>query len=121
MARRVGSAVLAGCVLLPVFPPAAIGGAILGYGLPSMRAARAEKRRLAALAADLPDVVDLLVLAVGAGLTVGLAVSELAPVVAAVAPWVEPSYTIGAVSVTVTVVVEVAIVIASLTVPLVGA
>ncbi|MDQ6927831.1 MAG: type II secretion system F family protein [Actinomycetota bacterium] len=76
-ARRVGAAVLGGCVLLPVFPPAALGGALVGYMLPSLRAARAEKRRLAALAADLPDVVDLLVLAVGAGLTVHLAVAAV--------------------------------------------
>lgn len=74
LARRVGSACLAGCILLPVFPPAVPGAALVGYLLPSMRMARAEKRRLAALAADLPDVVDLLVLAVGAGLTVHLAV-----------------------------------------------
>jgi tight adherence protein C len=33
---------------------------------------------LAALAADLPDVVDLLLLGVGAGLTVGLAVGHVA-------------------------------------------
>jgi tight adherence protein C len=76
-ARRVGSTLLVGGVLLPVFPPAALGGALVGYLLPSMRAARAEKRRLAALAADLPDVVDLLVLAVGAGLTVHLAVAAV--------------------------------------------
>jgi len=39
---------------------------------------RDEHRRLAALAADVPDVVDLLVLAVGAGLTVPLAVAAVA-------------------------------------------
>jgi tight adherence protein C len=60
-----------------VFPPAALGAAVVGYLLPSLRLARAEKRRLAALAADLPDVVDLLVLAVGAGLTVHLAVAAV--------------------------------------------
>ncbi len=77
-ARRLGTALLAGCALLPVFPPAALGAMVVGYQLPSLRAARAEKRRLAALAADLPDVVDLLVLAVGAGLTVHLAVAAVA-------------------------------------------
>lgn len=76
-ARRAGSALITGCALLPVFPPAAIAGALVGYMLPPMRAARADKRRLAALAADLPDVVDLLVLAVGAGLTVHLAVAAV--------------------------------------------
>lgn len=76
-ARRVGSAVLAGCALLPVFPPAAVGAALVGYMIPSLRAARAEKHRLAAVAADLPDIVDLLVLGVGAGLTVHLAVAAV--------------------------------------------
>jgi tight adherence protein C len=61
-----------------VFPPAALGAVLVGYLLPSMRLARAEKRRLAGLVADLPDVVDLLVLAVGAGLTVQLAVAAVA-------------------------------------------
>jgi tight adherence protein C len=42
-----------------------------------VRARRDERRRLAALAADLPDVVDLFVLAVGAGLTVALAVATV--------------------------------------------
>ena len=44
-------------------------------GWPGLQARREERRRLAALAADLPDVVDLFVLAVGAGLTVALAVT----------------------------------------------
>src|SRR5207245_1876682 len=41
------------------------------------RVARAERQRLAGLTADLPDVVDLLVLAVGAGLTVPLALKAV--------------------------------------------
>jgi tight adherence protein C len=43
-----------------------------------VRARASERRRLAALAAGLPDVVDLLALAVGAGLTVPLAVAAVA-------------------------------------------
>ena len=43
-----------------------------------MGARRRRRRQLAAIAADLPDVVDLLVLAVGAGLTVRLAVAAVA-------------------------------------------
>jgi tight adherence protein C len=39
---------------------------------------RARRRRAAALAAEVPDLVDLLVLAVGAGLTVSLAVAAVA-------------------------------------------
>jgi tight adherence protein C len=72
-ARRIGAAIIAATVVVPLFPPAAIPAAVLGWIAPSMRAARAEKRRLAAIAADLPDTVDLLVLGVGAGLTVHLA------------------------------------------------
>jgi tight adherence protein C len=77
-ARRLGSAVLAAAVVLPVLPLAAPAAALLGWSAPVVRAGRAERRRLDALAADLPDVVDLLVLAVGAGLTVGLALTEVA-------------------------------------------
>jgi tight adherence protein C len=50
---------------------------LVGWIYPALRAARAERRRLAALAADLPDVVDLLVLGVGAGLTVPLALEAV--------------------------------------------
>ena len=43
----------------------------------ALRLRREERCRLAALAADVPDVVDLFVLAVGAGLTVPLAVATV--------------------------------------------
>ena len=76
-ARRLGSAALATAVVLPVLPLAAPAAALLGWVAPAVRAGRAERRRLDELAADLPDVVDLLVLAVGAGLTVGLALAEV--------------------------------------------
>jgi len=77
-ARRLGAAVIAAAVVVGVFPPASPVAALVAWGLPSIRAGRRERRRLAALAADLPDVVDLLTLAVGAGLTVGLAVAHVA-------------------------------------------
>lgn len=77
IARRAGWAIVGAVVLLPVFPPAALGGGLVGWVLPAFGAARAEKRRLAAIAADLPDVVDLLVLAVGAGFTVHLALEAV--------------------------------------------
>jgi Flp pilus assembly protein TadB len=77
-ARRLGGAVLAAAVVLPVLPLAVPGAAVLAWAAPAVRAGRAERRRQDALAADLPDVVDLLVLAVGAGLTVGLALAEVA-------------------------------------------
>jgi tight adherence protein C len=77
-ARRMGHAILAGSAVLPLLPPAAVPLALLTWAVPGMKAKRRERRRLAALAADLPDVVDLLVLAVGAGLTVHLAVRSVA-------------------------------------------
>lgn len=77
-ARRLGSAVLAAAVVLPLLPLAAPAASLLAWAAPAVRAGRTERRRLEALAADLPDVVDLLVLAVGAGLTVGLALAEVA-------------------------------------------
>ncbi len=76
--RRVGRALLAGAAALPVFPPIAPAVALVVWAAPGMKAKRRHRRRIAALAADLPDVVDLLVLAVGAGLTVPLAVRSVA-------------------------------------------
>ena len=76
--RRLGRALLAGAAALPVLPPVAPALALVVWAAPGMKAKRRERRRVAALAADLPDVVDLLVLAVGAGLTVPLAVRSVA-------------------------------------------
>ena len=76
-ARRMGTAVLAAVAFLPVLPAAALPAAVVAWAAPGALARRAERRRLAALAADLPDVVDLLVLAVGAGLTVHLALAKV--------------------------------------------
>jgi tight adherence protein C len=45
---------------------------------PRLHARRRERRRQAAVAADLPEVVDLLRMCVGGGLTVGLAVQAVA-------------------------------------------
>lgn len=72
-ARRLGTAVLFAALFLPVLPAAAVPAGLAAWGAPGVAARRAERRRLAAMAGDLPDVVDLLVLAVGAGLTVPLA------------------------------------------------
>ena len=77
-ARRLGRALLFGALFLPVLPLAAPPAAAAAWAAPGVAARRGERRRLAALAADLPDVVDLLVLAVGAGLTVPLAVAAVA-------------------------------------------
>jgi tight adherence protein C len=77
VARDVGRALLAAVAFLPVLPAASAPAALVAWALPGVVARRAERRRLAAMAADLPDVVDLLVLAVGAGLTVHLAVARV--------------------------------------------
>ncbi|MFN2607732.1 MAG: type II secretion system F family protein [Acidimicrobiales bacterium] len=77
-ARRLGLATIAAVAALPVMPLAAPLAGVVAWALPGVRAGRGERRRLAALAADLPDVVDLLTLAVGAGLTVQLAVAQVA-------------------------------------------
>jgi tight adherence protein C len=77
-ARRLGAALVAAAVTVPVLPPAAPVAGLVAWALPGVRTGRADRRRRAALAADLPDVVDLLSLAVGAGLTVHLAVAHVA-------------------------------------------
>lgn len=76
--RRLGAALVAGALALPVLPAAVVPVAVTVWALPGMAARRRASRRKAAVAADLPDVVDLLVLAVGAGLTVRLAVAAVA-------------------------------------------
>jgi tight adherence protein C len=78
LARRLGRCLLAGAAAIPVLPPASPALALVVWAAPGMQAKRRDRRRLGALAADLPDVVDLLVLAVGAGLTVPLAVRSVA-------------------------------------------
>ncbi len=76
--RRIGVALVAAALVLPVLPLAAVPLAATTWALPGVAVRRRHRRRLAAVAADLPDVVDLLVLAVGAGLTVRLAVAAVA-------------------------------------------
>lgn len=77
MARRVGNAAVLVLATAPVLAAAAPLAGLLGWCWPAVRMRRDERRRLAALAADLPDVVDLFVLVVGAGLTVSLAVANV--------------------------------------------
>ena len=78
IAARLGAAVLAGALTLVVLRVAAPVVALGVWAVPVLRGRRRERRRLATLTADLPEVVDLLVLAVGAGLTVPLAVAAVA-------------------------------------------
>ena len=77
LAQRVGTAAVLALAAAPVLATAAPVAGLAGWCWPTVRARREEQRRLAALAADLPDVVDLFVLAVGAGLTVPLAVATV--------------------------------------------
>jgi len=77
-ARRVGIALVITALCLPVLPPLAVPAGLIAWALPVAGARRRHRRRLAEIAADLPDVVDLLVLAVGAGLTVRLAAAAVA-------------------------------------------
>lgn len=72
--RQVGGAALAALVVTPLLPFAAVPVVAVAWLAPLWTERRAARARLAAFAADLPDVVDLLLLAVGAGLTVPLAV-----------------------------------------------
>jgi tight adherence protein C len=77
-ARRLGGALVAGALVLPVVPVAAPVAALAAWAVPGVRAAQADRRRLAEIAADLPEVVDLLLLAIGAGLNVPLAIAAVA-------------------------------------------
>lgn len=77
-ARRLGTALFVGTFVLVLLPAAAAPAGLVAWSLPALRARRTHRRRIAAIAAGLPDVVDLLVLAVGAGLTVRLAVAAVA-------------------------------------------
>jgi len=77
LARRIGTAAALALATAPVLAAAAPIAGIIGWFWPTVRARREERHRLAALAAAVPDVVDLFVLAVGAGLTVHLAVATV--------------------------------------------
>lgn len=69
----VAAAGLGAGAMAPVLVPVAI--LLAGWAAPRHRARAAERRRLRRLEADLPDTVDLLVLAVGSGCNVPLALA----------------------------------------------
>lgn len=77
-ATKVGGAVIAGVAALAVVPVAAAPAACVGWAVPSIAARRIARRADVAVLMSLPDVVDLLALAVGAGLTVLLALEIVA-------------------------------------------
>ncbi len=76
-ARRLGRAVLSGVAALVLSPLAApaLGAAV--WALPAFDQRRRRRRRRDELLRHLPEVTDLFVLAVGAGLTVPLAVAAV--------------------------------------------
>ncbi len=78
VAGRAGAAVLAAALWLPLAPPMGLASAIGVWAVPVVRARSARRRHEAAVRRSLPEVADLLVVAVGAGLTVPLAVAAVA-------------------------------------------
>ena len=77
-ARAVGAVTLATALVLVVAPVLAPLPALGAWARPRLGARRDERRRLHRLEADLPETVDLLGLAVGAGCNVTLAVAAAA-------------------------------------------
>ena len=78
LARRVGTVVCAVAPALAVFPVAAVPAAAAAVAVPVLRRRQRQRRRVAAVEASMPEAVDLLQLAVGAGLSVRLAVEAVA-------------------------------------------
>jgi len=76
--RRVGLAVLTAVVLVPLHPVVALMAVGALFAWPVLRARRASRERERAVRDELPDLVELFRLAVGAGLTVPLAVAAVA-------------------------------------------
>jgi tight adherence protein C len=70
--------VVSGFVLAVVWPPLALVAAGAAVAGPRVARRRAERRRRLAIQRQLPDVVDLFVVAISAGLTPALAVEHLA-------------------------------------------
>ena len=77
-ACRIGTALASALAALPVGPWAALAAAAAGWALPAARASRRRAHRESVVAAALPEAVDLLQLALGAGLSVGQAVGAVA-------------------------------------------
>ncbi len=77
-AHRLGRAALAGAAALVFGVPAALALGATVWALPALGQRRLRRRRHNELLRHLPEVADLFVLAVGAGLTVPLAVAAVA-------------------------------------------
>jgi tight adherence protein C len=78
LARRLGGVLLAGLLPLAVFPPIALPAVVVAWCLPTLADRRRRRRRLATIESDLPDVVDLLLLGIGGGLSVRQALEAVA-------------------------------------------
>lgn len=74
-ARRAGAAAVLTAVTLAVNPALAPVPGVVAWAWPRLAARREERRRLGRFEAALPETVDLLTLAVGAGCNVALAVA----------------------------------------------
>ncbi|HVE47654.1 MAG TPA: type II secretion system F family protein [Acidimicrobiales bacterium] len=74
-ARRAGAVALVAAATAAVAPALAPAVVFAAWAAPKMRVRREGRRRLAALEAGLPEIVDLLTLAVGAGANVTHAVA----------------------------------------------
>ncbi len=82
-AHRMGRAAIAfvvplAVIRLPLGAVVAVSAAVVMWSLPVVEQRRAQRQRLMQIQGELPEVVDLLVLAVGAGLTVPLALDAVA-------------------------------------------
>ena len=75
--RRVGAVAVVALVAGAVWPPAALVVVGAGVALPRWRASNDRRRRSEQVVAEVPELVDLFTLAIGAGLTVPLAVDAV--------------------------------------------
>ncbi len=78
VAGRAVAAVALVALSLPLALPLGLAAAVAVWAVPVMQTRRARRRHEAAVRRSLPEVADLLVVAVGAGLTVHLAVAGVA-------------------------------------------
>jgi tight adherence protein C len=76
---RLGRVLLVGLPLALLWPPAGLTAALVCWAQPAWRARRDQRRAEAEVVRLLPDVVDLLGVAVAAGCTVPLALALVAP------------------------------------------
>ncbi|MGI8938258.1 MAG: type II secretion system F family protein [Iamia sp.] len=77
--RPLGVALLAALALLPVVPALAPIPLLLGIGLPRLSRIRRDHRATQAARSSVPDAIDLLALALGAGVSLPAALALVAP------------------------------------------